>query len=89
MILDKYDYVILDIIHTYKKEHKSELIKLNGIERIFWTRIENDTSRDITETQLGERIANLYLDDYICNRNGYALTKKGRSELIYQLEEQD
>ncbi|MDZ4822315.1 MAG: hypothetical protein SH856_02540 [Flavobacteriales bacterium] len=89
MILDKYDYVILDIIHAYKKEHKTELIKLTGIEKIFWTRIENDSSHDMNETQIGERITNLYLEGYLFNKQGYVLTKKGRMELVYQLEEQD
>lgn len=81
MNLDKYDYVLLDVIQTQKKENRNELIKLGSIERMFWFRLEGDDSQHIAETQVGERIANLYLGGYIHTRNGYALTKRGKEEL--------
>ena len=86
MFLDKYDYVILDIIQTFKKNNKNELIKLSQLETAFWSRIEHDDSSSTHSAQLGERVANLYLDGYIMNKNnsGYRLTKKGKEELSCQ-----
>ena len=86
MFLDKYDYVILDIIQTYKKNNKNELIKLSQLETAFWSRIEHDDASSTRSAQLGERVANLYLDGYIMNKNnsGYRLTKKGKEELSFQ-----
>ena len=81
MELDKYDYVLLDVIHTQKKENRNELIRLHAIERLFWSRLEGDDSQQLSETQVGERITKLYLSGYIQTRNGYGLTKKGREEL--------
>ena len=85
MQLDKYDFVILDIILTYKKSNKNQLIKLTQLEANFWTRIERDDSHNTRSAQLGERIANLYLEGYITNKSGqgYALTKRGKEELSY------
>jgi predicted transcriptional regulator len=84
MMLDKYDYVLLDIIYTYKKNNKSQLIKLAQLEANYWTRIEHDDARDNHTAQLGERIANLYLNGFIINKSGvgYTLTKKGKEELV-------
>lgn len=85
MQLDKYDYVILDIILTFKKTNKNQLIKLTQLEANFWTRIERDDSHNTRSAQLGERIANLYLEGYITNKagQGYTLTKRGKEELNY------
>lgn len=84
-MLDKYDYVIFDIIQSFKKSNKNQLIRLSQLEANFWTRIERDNSQNTRSAQLGERIANLYLEGYIANRNGmgYTLTKKGKEELQF------
>jgi hypothetical protein len=86
MLLDKYDYVILDIIHTFKKNNKSQLIKLTQLEANFWTRIERDDAMNTRSAQLGERVANLYLEGYLVNKSGsgYTLTRKGKEELNLQ-----
>jgi hypothetical protein len=84
--MDKYDYVILDIIHTFRKNNRNQLIRLQQLEANFWTRIQRDESRHTQSAHLGERIARLYLEGYIVNRAGagYALTKRGKEELQYQ-----
>jgi len=84
--MDRYDYVILDIIHSFKKNNRNQLIRLNQLEANFWTRIQRDESRHTQSAQLGDRIAALYLRGYIVNRSGsgYTLTKKGREELSCQ-----
>jgi len=76
MPLDKYDFVILDIIQSFKKNNRNELIKLSQLETAFWSRIEHDDSQTTRSAQLGERIAALYLDGYISNKPnlGYRLT---------------
>jgi hypothetical protein len=86
LMIDKYDFVILDIIQSYKKNHQNQLIKLSQLEANFWTRIERDDARHTHSAQLGERIAKLYLEGYLANRagSGYTLTKKGKEELAYQ-----
>jgi len=86
MPLDKYDFVILDIIQSFKKNNRNELIKLSQLEAAFWSRIEQDDSQTTRSAQLGERIAALYLDGYISNKPnlGYRLTKRGKEELSYQ-----
>jgi hypothetical protein len=83
-LLDKYDYILLDIIYTYKKNNKNQLIKLSQLEANYWTRIERDDARDNHTAQLGERIAHLYLNGYIFNNSGvgYNLTRKGKEELL-------
>ena len=40
--LDKYDHMILDIIHMHKIENQCH-IRLAVLERNFWKRIEEDT----------------------------------------------
>ena len=35
------------------------------------------------KARIGERITNLYLDGLIQNKDGYALTKKGREQLAF------
>ncbi|MCC6600957.1 MAG: hypothetical protein IT223_09825 [Crocinitomicaceae bacterium] len=86
MMIDKYDYVILDIIFTFKKNNRNQLIKLPQLEANFWTRIQRDSSYHTQSAQLGERVAKLYLEGYLINKNGmgYTLTKKGKEELSFQ-----
>ncbi len=86
MYLDKYDYVILDIIQAFKRNNKNQLIKLPQLETGFWSRIEHDDAHSTRSAQLGERVANLYLEGYIMNRSnqGYSLTRKGKEELSCQ-----
>jgi len=50
--LDKYDYVILDIIQAYKRNNKNELIKLSQLETAFWSRIEHDDAHSTRSAQL-------------------------------------
>jgi len=78
--MDKYDYMILDIIQTYKQEQQAH-IRLAVLERNFWKRIEADTDLSVGQARIGERITNLYLDGMLQNKNGYTLTKKGREQL--------
>jgi|TARA_B100001564_G_scaffold210861_1_gene177425 hypothetical protein len=78
--LDKYDHMILDIIHMHKVENQCH-IRLAVLERNFWKRIEEDTDLHVGKARIGERITNLYLDGLIQNKDGYALTKKGREQL--------
>ena len=82
--MDKYDYLILDIIQEYKENHH-ELIRLSSIEQTFWKRIEDDVTLSVGQAKIGERITNLYLKGLIQNRSGYSLTKRGREELVEQL----
>ena len=78
--LDKYDHMILDIIQQHKIENQCH-IRLAVLERNFWKRIEEDTDLHVGKARIGERITNLYLDGLIQNKDGYALTKKGREQL--------
>jgi hypothetical protein len=83
--LDKYDYVILDIVFAFKRNN-SILIKLSQLELAFWSRIEHDDAKDMQSAQLGERIATLYLQGYLNNKggSGYCITKKGKEEIALQ-----
>ena len=78
--MDKYDFMVLDIVQTYKQEQQAH-IRLAVLERNFWKRIEADTDLSVGQARIGERITNLYLDGMVQNKNGYALTKKGREQL--------
>jgi predicted transcriptional regulator len=80
--LDKYDYVILDIVFAFKRNN-SVLIKLSQLELAFWSRIEHDDAKNMQSAQLGERIATLYLQGYLNNKGGqgYCITKKGKEEI--------
>jgi hypothetical protein len=84
--MDKYDYVILDIIQTFRRNNRNQAIRLQQLEANFWTRIERDDAHHTLSAQLGERVAGLYLNGYIVNRNGagYSLTRKGKEELLFQ-----
>ncbi len=77
--MDKYDFMILDIIQNHKTENQSH-IRLSVLERNFWKRIEADTNLHVGQARIGERITNLYLDGLIQNKDGYTLTKKGREQ---------
>lgn len=85
MHLDKYDYVIMDIIQAFKRHNRNQLIKLSQLEAAFWSRIEHDDAQSTRSAQLGERIATLYLEGYVMNKagQGYNLTRKGKEELAY------
>lgn len=76
--MDKYDLLILDIIHSHKEKGFSSNIRLADLEREYWKRIENDQALSIGHGRVGERITKLYIDEHIVNRNGYTLTKRGR-----------
>ena len=52
--LDKYDHMILDIIHMHKIENQCH-IRLAVLERNFWKRIEEDT--DLPLEKLGSESA--------------------------------
>ena len=82
MHMDKYDFMILDIILNFKLENQNH-IRLSVLERNFWKRIEADTDLHIGQARIGERITNLYLDGLIQNKDGYTLTKKGREQLAF------
>jgi hypothetical protein len=81
--LDKYDYVILDIIFAFKRNNNNQLIKLAQLELAFWSRIEHDDAKDMQSAHLGERIATLYLQGYLNNKPGlgYSVTKRGKEEI--------
>ncbi len=83
--MDKYDYLLLDIIQSFKEEHHT-LINLATLERSFWKRIEHDDDLNIGDARVGERITNLFLEGLIQIKSGYTLTKKGKEELSYQLD---
>jgi hypothetical protein len=89
MVLDRYDYLILDIIHAHRKQHRNATIKLGAIEHLYWSRLKHDHAYTSGDAQLGERIARLYLHGYIQNRQGYSVTRKGKSEMLYQMETLD
>ena len=82
MNMDKYDFMILDIILNFKIENQNH-IRLSALERNFWKRIEADTNLHVGQARIGERITNLYLDGLIQNKDGYTLTKKGREQLAF------
>lgn len=75
--MDRYDFLILQIVHDHKEKGFSANIRLADLEREFWKRIENDQSLSIGHGRIGERITKLYIDEKIRNRNGYVLTKQG------------
>lgn len=82
--MDMYDYLILDIVQTFKRTYKRS-ISLKELEKEFWTRIEGDVALNIGQARIGERITNLYLGGMILNKSGYYLTKKGKNELVAQI----
>lgn len=79
--MDKYDLLLLDIIHNYKENGLKMNIRLNQMEKLFWKRIENTDTLTLNQARIGERITKLYLDHVVENKGGYCLTKKGRTIL--------
>ncbi|MFM1931522.1 MAG: hypothetical protein RL226_825 [Bacteroidota bacterium] len=84
--MDKYDYILLEVILTYKQQHGT-LIRLGEIETLFWKRIEQESNISLSQAHVGERLARLYVTDLIQNKNGYCLTRKGKEVLSYAPEE--
>lgn len=82
--MDKYDLLLLDIVHNYKENGLKMNISLSQMEKLFWQRIESDDQLNLGQARIGERITRLYLDDMIENKGGYCLTKKGRMSLMEQ-----
>jgi hypothetical protein len=80
--MDKYDYLLLDVIQSHKQQFGSAM-RLSDIEHEFWQRIERDRSLNIGQARIGERVTRLYMDDLIHNKNGYILTRKGREVLSF------
>lgn len=80
--MDKYDLLLLDIVHNYKENGLKMNISLNQMEKIFWNRIESEENLTLSQARIGERITRLYLDDMLENKGGYCLTKKGRMSLM-------
>lgn len=79
--MDKYDLLLLDVIHNYQENGLKLNISLSLMEKNFWKRIESESSLNLSQARIGERITRLYLADMIENKGGYCLTKKGRSAL--------
>lgn len=85
-MIDRYDFVILDIIQNFKKNNRNQLIKLSQLEANFWVKIERDLAHQNQSAHLGERISKLYLEGLIMNKpnQGYTLTRKGKELLQNQ-----
>lgn len=85
-MIDRYDFVILDIIQNFKKNNRNQLIKLSQLEANFWVKIERDLAHQNQSAHLGERISKLYLEGFILNKSslGYTLTRKGKELLQNQ-----
>jgi ribosomal protein L18 len=79
--MDRYDHLILQIINAHKEKGFSSNIRLADLEREYWKQIENDQALSIGHGRVGERITKLYIEEHIVNRNGYMLTKRGRTVL--------
>jgi predicted transcriptional regulator len=84
IMIDHYDFVILDIIQNFKKNNKNQLIKLSQLEANFWVKVERELAHQNQSAQLGERISKLYLEGFIINKPnlGYTITRKGRELLL-------
>jgi predicted transcriptional regulator len=80
--MDKYDSLILEIIQEYRKKATDKSrIRLRHLETAYWKRIEAESDLNLGQGRVGERITNLYLAGLIENKDGYGLTRKGRSKL--------
>ncbi len=79
--MDNYDRLILEIINQHKKNGFANNIRLAELEKTFWKEIETDQGLSIGHGRIGERITKLYIGEFIVNRNGYTLTKRGRLQL--------
>lgn len=84
--MDNYDRLILEIISNHKKRGFPKNIKLAEIESEFWKRINSDNELSIGHGKIGERIAKLYIGEFIVIRDGYTLTKRGRTQLSNMVE---
>jgi len=80
--MDKYDILLLDIVHNYKENGLKMNISLSQMEENFWKRIESEESLSLSQARIGERITRLYLENLVENKGGYCLTKKGRVTLL-------
>lgn len=80
--MDKYDYMLLDVIQTHKQQFGNN-VRLSDLENTFWKRIENDEALNIGQARIGERVTQLYIDDLIQNKDGYSLTRKGKEVLSF------
>lgn len=80
--MDKYDFLLLDIVHNYKENGLKMNISLSQMEKMFWRRIESEDHLNLSQARIGERITRLYLGNMIENKGGYCLTKKGREALV-------
>jgi len=80
--MDRYDRLVLAIIHRYRFEHNSKAkISLHSLEKAFWKEIENDRTMSPNQGRIGERVTSLYLKGLIENKEGYYLTRKGKVAL--------
>ena len=80
--MDRYDSLILEIIHNHKLENKGkDRMRLKQLESVFWKEIEADGTLNMSQSRVGERITNLFMSGYIEIKNGYTLTGKGRRML--------
>jgi predicted transcriptional regulator len=80
--MDRYDSLILEIIHDHKTQSTDkEKIKLRHLERTFWKQIESDKDLNVGQGRIGERITKLYVNGLIENKEGYMLTRKGKVQL--------
>ncbi len=87
--MDRYDGLIMDIIKNNRDtDNERSRIKLQNLERCFWKAIENDKELSVGQGKIGERITKLYIGGFIDNKNGYYLTRKGKTQLdaIYVTE---
>ena len=80
--MDRYDSLILEIIQKHKRQatDKSK-IRLRSLEAKFWKEVESQSDLTLGQGKVGERITNLYLKGLIENKDGYGLTRKGRTQL--------
>ncbi len=83
--MDRYDHILLEIIRNYRDlENDRKRIKLQTIERNFWKAIESDKELSVGQGRIGERVTRLYISGHIENKDGYFLTRKGKSQLESQ-----
>lgn len=80
--MDKYDSLILEIIQEYRRKATDKSrIRLRNLETAYWKRIESENDLNPGQGKVGERITSLYLQGLIENKDGYGLTRKGRTKL--------
>ncbi len=79
--MDTYDRLLLRIIATHNQSDKMNRIKLRQLESKFWQEVAARASLRSNEGKLGERVARLYIQGFIENKEGYKLTRRGRNVL--------